>query len=76
MSLPCIRQRDMSTINLRRYPTSFLFFFIIIVVLMTSNTMSRMIVEERSEMGTFASLGITNKRIILTIWFMFYQVRF
>lgn len=39
-------------------------FFIIIVVLMTSNTMSRMIVEERSEMGTFASLGITNKRII------------
>lgn len=39
-------------------------FFIIIVVLMTSNTMSRMIVEERGEMGTFASLGITNKRII------------
>ena len=39
-------------------------FFIIIVVLMTSNTMTRMIVEERGEMGTFASLGITNRRII------------
>lgn len=39
--------------------------FITIVFLMTSNTMSRMINEERSEMGTFVSLGISNKRIIL-----------
>lgn len=39
-------------------------FFIIIVVLMTSNTMSRMIAEERLEMGTFTSLGYSNASII------------
>ena len=44
-------------------------FFILIVVLMTSNTMARMIVEERGEMGTFASLGITNRRIVLNYLF-------
>lgn len=39
-------------------------FFIIIVILMTSNTMSRMIAEERGEMGTLTSLGYSNFRII------------
>ncbi|MCR5214186.1 MAG: hypothetical protein K6E10_07195 [Eubacterium sp.] len=39
-------------------------FFIVVVILMTSNTMSRMISEERGEMGTFTSLGISNIAII------------
>ncbi len=39
-------------------------FFIVIVILMTSNTMSRMISEERGEMGTLTSLGYSNLRII------------
>ena len=39
-------------------------FFIVIVILMTSNTMSRMIAEERLEMGTFTSLGYSNMSII------------
>ena len=39
--------------------------FVAIVFLMTSNTMTRMITEERTEMGTFASLGISNTRIML-----------
>lgn len=39
-------------------------FFIAIVVLMTSNTMARMIVEERGEMGTLSSLGISQRQII------------
>lgn len=41
-------------------------FFIIIVALMTSNTMARMITEERGEMGTFLSLGFSNKKVIST----------
>jgi putative ABC transport system permease protein len=41
-------------------------FFILIVMLMTSNTMARMIVEERGEMGTLISLGYENKKIIFT----------
>ena len=39
--------------------------FVSIVFLMTSNTMTRMIAEERTEMGTFSSLGISNTRIVL-----------
>ena len=39
-------------------------FFIAIVVLMTSNTMARMIVEERGEMGTLSSLGISHQQIV------------
>ena len=39
-------------------------FFIVIVFLMTSNTMSRMIADERGEMGTLSSLGFSNGRII------------
>lgn len=39
-------------------------FFIVVVILMTSNTMSRMIAEERGEMGTFTSLGFSNGQII------------
>lgn len=38
-------------------------FFILIVALMTSNTMARMITEERGEMGTLLSLGFSNKKI-------------
>lgn len=41
-------------------------FFVLIVVLMTSNTMSRMIAEERVEIGTLSSLGVSNVKIILT----------
>lgn len=41
-------------------------FFILIVALMTSNTMARMIAEERGEMGTLLSLGFSNKKIINT----------
>lgn len=40
------------------------FFFFIVVLLMTSNTMTRMITEERSEMGAMTSIGISNRRII------------
>ncbi|MBQ2909207.1 MAG: ABC transporter permease [Bacilli bacterium] len=38
-------------------------FFILIVALMTSNTMTRMIKEERGEMGTLLSLGFGNEEI-------------
>ena len=41
-------------------------FFILIVILMTSNTMTRMIKEERGEMGTLLSLGYSNEEIINT----------
>ncbi len=41
-------------------------FFILIVMLMTSNTMARMIMEERSELGTLASLGYKNSGIMAT----------
>lgn len=41
-------------------------FFIIIVCLMTSNTMKRMITEERGEMGTLLSLGFSNRSVIFT----------
>lgn len=41
-------------------------FFILIVLLMTSNTMARMIVEERSELGTLTSLGYKDGRIMST----------
>lgn len=40
------------------------FFFFIVVLLMTSNTMTRMITEERGEMGAMTSIGISNRRII------------
>lgn len=41
-------------------------FFILIVILMTSNTMARMIAEERSELGTLTSLGYNNAQITVT----------
>lgn len=41
-------------------------FFVLIVVLMTSNTMGRMIAEERGELGTLASLGFHDKSIVAT----------
>lgn len=41
-------------------------FFILIVILMTSNTMARMIVEERNELGTLTSLGFKDRNIIST----------
>ncbi len=45
------------------------FFFILIVVLMTSNSMARMIAEERSELGTLTSLGYEDNHIITTYLF-------
>ncbi len=44
-------------------------FFILIVLLMTSNTMARMIAEERSELGTLASLGFKDGSMISTYLF-------
>jgi len=41
-------------------------FFIVIVILMTSNSMARMIAEERGELGTLTSLGYKDNRIIGT----------
>lgn len=41
-------------------------FFVLIVILMTSNTMTRMITEERGEMGTLLSLGFSNETITNT----------
>lgn len=41
-------------------------FFILIVILMTSNTMTRMITEERGEMGTLLSLGFNKETITNT----------
>lgn len=41
-------------------------FFILIVLLMTSNTMARMIAEERGEIGALASLGFKDRNIIST----------
>ena len=46
--------------------TVFPFFFILISMLMTSNSMARMITEERSELGTFTSLGYNDKKIVTT----------
>ena len=44
-------------------------FIILIVMLMTSNTMTRMIMEERNELGTLTSLGFNHTRIISTYLF-------
>ncbi len=41
-------------------------FFILIVILMTSNTMARMITEERGELGTLTSLGFHDNSIVAT----------
>ena len=41
-------------------------FFMLIVMLMTSNTMARMIEEERGELGTLTSLGYDDGNIIST----------
>lgn len=41
-------------------------FVILIVMLMASNTMARMIMEERGELGTLASLGFKNSSIVST----------
>lgn len=41
-------------------------FFILIVMLMASNSMTRMIAEERSELGTLTSLGYKDRSIIFT----------
>jgi putative ABC transport system permease protein len=41
-------------------------FFLLIVALMTSNTMARMIVEERTELGTLSSLGVSDISMVFT----------
>ena len=46
--------------------TVFPLFFIVISMLMTSNSMARMITEERGELGTLTSLGYKDKNIIAT----------
>lgn len=46
--------------------TVFPLFFILISMLMTSNSMTRMITEERSELGTLTSLGYKDQKIIST----------
>ena len=47
----------------------FPFLFIAIVILMTSNSMARMIAEERGELGTLTSLGYKDESIIGTYLF-------
>ncbi len=47
----------------------FPFFFILLGMLMTSNSMTRMIAEERSELGTLTSLGYSDGKIISTYLF-------
>lgn len=47
-------------------------FFILIAMLMTSNSMARMINEERSELGTLTSLGFSNTDIVKT--YIFYAL--
>ncbi len=47
----------------------FPFFFILIGMLMTSNSMARMIAEERSELGTLTSLGYKDNSIVFTYLF-------
>lgn len=49
-----------------RVASIFPFFFIAIVMLMTSNSMARMIAEERGEVGTLSSLGYHDREIIGT----------
>lgn len=49
--------------------TVFPLFFILIGMLMTSNSMARMITEERGELGTLASLGYNDGSIISTYLF-------
>jgi putative ABC transport system permease protein len=44
--------------------TIFPLFFVLISMLMTSNSMSRMITEERGELGTLTSLGYKDRNII------------
>ena len=44
-------------------------FFMLVVFLMSLNTMTRMIEEERSEIGVYVSLGINKFRIILSYLF-------
>jgi ABC-type transport system, involved in lipoprotein release, permease component len=46
--------------------TVFPLFFILISMLMTTNSMTRMITEERSELGILTSLGYTDNKIIFT----------
>ncbi|MDR0372121.1 MAG: FtsX-like permease family protein [Nitrososphaerota archaeon] len=46
--------------------TIFPLFFILISMLMTSNSMTRMITEERNELGTLTSLGYKDSKITLT----------
>jgi putative ABC transport system permease protein len=46
--------------------TVFPLFFILIAMLMTSNSMARMITEERGELGTLTSLGYKDRNIVST----------
>lgn len=46
--------------------TVFPIFFILISMLMTSNSMTRMITEERGELGTLTSLGYSDRAILFT----------
>jgi putative ABC transport system permease protein len=46
--------------------TVFPLFFILISMLMTSNSMARMIAEERGELGTITSLGYRDRNVIST----------
>lgn len=47
----------------------FPFFFVLIAMLMTSNSMARMITEERGELGTLVSLGFSSGSIAATYLF-------
>lgn len=47
----------------------FPFFFVLIAMLMTSNSMARMITEERGELGTLVSLGFSSGSVAATYLF-------
>lgn len=65
-SIPGYNIFQLGTDTITSLADIFPLFFIVIVILMTSNTMARMIVEERSELGTLTSLGYKNSSIIST----------
>lgn len=54
------------TLKIKLIAQVFPVFFMLVVALMSLNTMTRMIEEERSEIGTLKSLGYSNFKIILS----------
>lgn len=58
-----------SAVKIDAIAAVFPIFFMLVVFLMSLNTMTRMIEEERGEIGTYVSLGINKFKIILSYLF-------